>query len=153
MTAQVFDPGEGTHLRARGSEMVFKALAATTHGSFSFMERDLPPGGRRPPRHVHVGADEAFYVLRGEITFSLDEETTTRGAGSFVLVPGGAMHSFGNEGTEPAGVLIVHAPAMDGYFRELHELWSDPDAAPTREQEMELMARHGMRPETSEPAA
>ena len=147
MSAMVYGPGEGTFLTARGSEMVFTATAATTGGRFSFMERELPPGGRRPPRHVHVAADEGFYVLVGEITFSLDEREVTLGAGSFVLAPGGVMHSFGNDGDRPARLLIVHAPAMDGYFRELHELWADPDQPPERSAELDLMRRHGMRPE------
>jgi quercetin dioxygenase-like cupin family protein len=151
MTATVFGPGEGRRLTARGSEMVFKAVSDSTKGAFSFMERELPPGGRRPPRHVHLGADEAFYVLAGEITFSLDDETVVEGAGSFVLAPGGVMHSFGNEGTEPARVLILHAPAMDAYFQELHDLWSDPDTVPTRETEMELMRHHGMQPSSETP--
>ncbi|HEY1489258.1 MAG TPA: cupin domain-containing protein, partial [Micromonosporaceae bacterium] len=88
-----------------------------------------------------------FYVLAGEIAFALDDETTTCGAGSFVLAPGGVMHSFGNDGTVPARLLIVHAPAMDAYFRELHDLWLDPDNPPERDREMDLMRAHGMRPE------
>jgi len=111
------------------------------------MERELPPGGRRPPRHVHVEADEAFYVLAGEITFSLDDTTATCGPGGFVLAPGGVMHSFGNDSGAPARLLIIHAPAMDGYFRELHELWADPGNPPDPAAERALMTRHGMRPE------
>jgi quercetin dioxygenase-like cupin family protein len=147
MGAQVFRPGEGLRLTARGSDMVFTATAASTGGAFSFMERQLPPGGRRPPRHVHVNADEGFYVLAGEITFSLDDDTVTCGPGSFVLAPGGVMHSFGNDGDAPARILILHAPAMDPYFLDLQELWSDPANPPPREAELDLMRRHGMRPE------
>ncbi len=35
-------PGEGERRQARGSVMDFKALAATTGGRFSLMERSLP---------------------------------------------------------------------------------------------------------------
>ncbi len=146
-TATVFGPDQGREFTARGSAMVFKATAESTDGAFSFMERNLPPGGRPPPRHVHLAADEAFYVLSGQITFYLDDETTTCGPGSFVLAPGGVMHSFANESAEPARLLIIHAPAMDAYFRELHELWADPAAPPDRATELDLMRRHGMRPE------
>jgi len=147
--ATVFSPSEGLHLTARGSDMLFKATAESTSGAFSFMERELPPGGRRPPRHAHIGADEAFYVLAGEVSFSLDDDSVTTGAGSFVLAPGGVMHSFGNDSADVARILIIHAPAMDGYFRELHELWADPDNPPSRDEERALMSRHGMRPEAS----
>jgi quercetin dioxygenase-like cupin family protein len=144
--AIVLGPGEGSVLTARGSVMAFKATAATTHGSFSFMERELPPGGRRPPAHVHLAAHEAFYVLRGWVRFWLDDDTAACEAGSFVLAPGGVRHTFANEDETPARLLILHAPAMDGYFRELHELWADPDNPPDPDTEHELMRRHGMEP-------
>lgn len=147
MTAIVYAPGEGLRFTARGSEMFFKATSDSTRGAFSFMERTLPPGGRRPPRHVHLAADEAFYVLDGEITFFLDDETVTCVAGGFVLAAGGVMHSFANQGATPARLLIIHAPAMDAYFRELHEMWADPNTPPEPAAERELMTRHGMRPE------
>jgi quercetin dioxygenase-like cupin family protein len=145
--ANVFGPGDGLRLTARGSDMLFKATAESTGGRFSFMERRLPPGGRRPPRHVHEGADEAFYVLDGEIVFSLDATEVTAGPGSFVLAPGGVAHTFGNAGDIPARLLIVHAPALDGYFRDLHDLWADPANPPDPGTEQDLMRRHGMRPE------
>jgi quercetin dioxygenase-like cupin family protein len=148
MKPTVLGPGEGLHLAARGSDMLFKATAESTSGAFSFMERELPPGGRRPPRHAHIRADEAFYVLAGEVSFSLDDDSVTAGPGSFVLAPGGVMHSFGNDSADVARILIIHAPAADGYFRELHQLWADPQNPPSREEERALMSRHGMRPET-----
>jgi hypothetical protein len=45
----------------------------------------------------------------------------------------------------PAHVLVLHAPALDDYFRELDELWSG-GATPSREDELRLMRRHGMQP-------
>jgi hypothetical protein len=42
-------------------------------------------------------------------------------------------------------VLVLHAPALDGYFRELEQLWAGPEP-PSRDQEQALMRRHGMRP-------
>jgi quercetin dioxygenase-like cupin family protein len=145
--ATVFGAGDGLYLTARGSDMLFKATADSTSGAFSFMERELPPGGRRPPRHAHSDASEAWYVLAGQVSFSLDDESVTAGPGSFVLAPGGVMHSFGNDGPEAARILILHSPAMDGYFRELHELWADPANPPSPDAERQLMSRHGMRPE------
>jgi quercetin dioxygenase-like cupin family protein len=145
--AIVFEAGEGKVLSARGSTMVFKAVQATTSNAFSLMERTLPPGGRKPPAHIHTNCEEAFYVLEGEIEFSLGAATYLGRPGSFVLVPGGVAHTFGNPGTVPARVLVIHAPAMDAYFEELQTLWSGA-VPPTREEEMALMRRHGMEPAT-----
>ena len=38
---------------ARGSVMMFKALAEQDGADLSLMERTLPPCGRRPPAHRH----------------------------------------------------------------------------------------------------
>ena len=53
---------------ARGSVMLFKAVAADDDGDFSFMERTLPVGGRRPPAHRHTNCSEAYFVLDGEVS-------------------------------------------------------------------------------------
>ena len=146
MTGQgLLGPGEGRRLTARGSVMAFKAVADQTGGDFSLMERTLPPGGRRPPAHRHVNCSEAFFVLDGQISFVVDGRDLTGGPGDFLLVPRGAAHTFGNEGTEPARLLVLHAPAMDGYFEELHRLWASGQP-PATEQERALMARFGMEP-------
>jgi quercetin dioxygenase-like cupin family protein len=141
----VLGPGEGRILEARGSVMAFKAVAATTGGRFSMMDRRLPPGGRMPPPHRHPATVEAFLVLEGSVTFMLDGEPTTAAEGGFVLVGEGVSHTFGNVSAQPARVVIVHAPALDGYFEELAELWSRPEP-PAPEVELALMRRHGLEP-------
>jgi quercetin dioxygenase-like cupin family protein len=141
----VVPPGEGHLLTARGSAMAFKAVAAQTGGDFSLMERTLPPGGRKPPAHRHVNCSEAFFVLDGPIAFTLDGRDLTGGPGDFLLVPRGAPHTFGNAGTETARLLVLHAPAMDAYFEELHRLWASGQP-PATQQERALMARFGMEP-------
>ncbi|MBV9093927.1 MAG: cupin domain-containing protein [Streptosporangiaceae bacterium] len=140
----VLPPGDGEQLTVRGSTLVFKAAAATTGGAFSLHERHVPAGGRRPPAHAHPDRVEAFWVLEGEAEFELDGEVIRAAAGSFVLVPGGAAHTFGAAPGSAARLLVLHAPALDGYFRELAQLWSA--GPPAREAELDLMRRHGMRP-------
>jgi hypothetical protein len=65
--------------------------------------------------------------------------------GTFVLVPAGEAHTFGNTSNEPARLLVLHAPALDGYFEDLERLWASPEQ-PDREAELALMRRHGMDP-------
>jgi quercetin dioxygenase-like cupin family protein len=143
---QVLPPGAGEQLTVRGgSTLTFKAVAATTGGAFSLHERRVPAGGRRPPAHVHPDRTEAFWVLAGAAEFELDGDLVTAVAGSFVLVPGGVVHTFGATAAEPAQLLVVHAPALDEYFRDLARLWSGSES-PDPDAELELMRRHGMRP-------
>jgi mannose-6-phosphate isomerase-like protein (cupin superfamily) len=141
----VISPGSGEQLVVRGSALAFKATGATTDGAFSLHERHIPAGGKRPPPHVHPDRAEAFWVLDGEAEFELDGDRVSARAGSFILVPGGVAHTFGASATTAARVLVLHAPALDGYFRELADLWSQ-DAPPDRDSELDLMRKHGMRP-------
>jgi quercetin dioxygenase-like cupin family protein len=142
---QIMPPGAGERLTVRGSTLEFKAVGADTGGAFSLHERHIPAGSRRPPAHVHPDRVEAFWVLDGEAEFELDGELTRAAAGSFVLVPGGVAHTFGATQATAARVLVLHARALDDYFRDLATLWSAAEPPPA-EVELDLMRRHGMRP-------
>jgi len=100
---------------------VFKATAETTTGSFSVIEADQHRGGE-PPRHVHHREDEAFYVLEGEMTFQVGDETLPAPAGSFVFLPRDLPHSFKVGGNGDARVLHFCAPpGLERFFAE----WGD----------------------------
>jgi len=62
-----------------------------------------------------------------------------------VLVPRGTAHTFGNTSAEPARLLVIHTPAMDGYFAGLHAPRHRP-APPSPDEEGALMSRFGMAP-------
>ncbi len=141
-------PGEGyEHYVARGSHMWFKAVASMDGGDLSLMERTLPAQGRRPPAHRHTNCSEAYFVLEGTVSVSVEDKTFQLGPGSSVLVPRGVAHTFGNTSGLPARLIVVHAPAMDAYFAGLHELWSGSEP-PSGQEERALMARFGMTPVT-----
>jgi len=142
----ILGPGEGhAHYSARGSEMFFKATAELDGGDLSLMERTLPPGGRRPPPHRHTNCSEAYFVLDGVVSIIVDGNELTVGREGFVLVPRGTAHTFGNTSSEPARLLVIHAPAADAYFAGLHELWNRPEP-PSPDEERALMSRFGMDP-------
>ena len=100
----VLGPGEGgRRFTARGSVMLFKAVAEQDGGDFSLMERTLPPGGRRPPPHRHTSCSEAYFVLDGLVTVTIEGEDLAVGPEGFVLVPRGTAHTFGNGGDTGPG--------------------------------------------------
>jgi mannose-6-phosphate isomerase-like protein (cupin superfamily) len=103
VTSEVLGPGEGRQYTARGSVMAFKALAETTGGDFSLMERTLPPGGRQPPPHRHTNCSEAYFVLDGLVTVTVEGVERAVGPEGFVLVPRGTAHTFGNTAGHPPG--------------------------------------------------
>jgi mannose-6-phosphate isomerase-like protein (cupin superfamily) len=144
MTGRVLWRGEGQRrYTARGSVMLFKALAEQDGGDLSLMERTLPPGGRRPPPHRHVNCSEAYFVLDGLVSVTVSGRELAVGPEGFVLVPRGTAHTFGNAGPDPARLLVIHAPAMDAYFAALHDLWHR-EQPPAPEEERALMERFGM---------
>ena len=146
MAGEVLGPSEGAaRFEARGSVMYFKALAAEDDGDFSLMERTLPPGGRRPPAHRHTNCSEGYFVLDGVVAVVVEGTERLVGPEGFVLVPRGTAHTFGNGGEREARLLVIHAPAMDAYFAELHELWNRGEP-PAPADERGLMARYGMDP-------
>src|SRR6266550_916680 len=86
--------------RARGNTLRFKAIGADTNDAFSLFEREVPQGARRPAAHRHPGTVEAFYVLAGDLALSADGSDHVVPSGGFALVPAGAVHTFGNAGSD-----------------------------------------------------
>ena len=144
MSAIVLPPGDGMTLRARGNVLRFKAIGADTKDAFSLFEREVPQGARRPAAHRHPGTVEAFYVLAGELALSADGSDHVVPSGGFALVPAGAVHTFGNAGSDVLRVLILHAPSLDRYFADLDAL--DGSGGLNPDSERELMRRHGLEP-------
>jgi mannose-6-phosphate isomerase-like protein (cupin superfamily) len=77
---------------------------------FTFGIIDFAPG-RELEAHVHPDEDDAFYILEGELTFVLGDETVAAPPGTFVLVPPGVEHGFRNDGERSVRMLNIHAPA------------------------------------------
>jgi quercetin dioxygenase-like cupin family protein len=70
----------------------------------------FPPGEPGPPVHFHPNTDEAFYVADGEATFRLGDREHRVGAGGFVFIPRGTVHTVWNSGDGPVRGLIVISP-------------------------------------------
>jgi quercetin dioxygenase-like cupin family protein len=78
-----------------------------------------PSPGTGPPLHQH-DFDEAFYILEGELTFRLRDETIRAGPGDLVFAPRGVPHTFANLSDAPARQLIVITPAgFERYFARM----------------------------------
>jgi quercetin dioxygenase-like cupin family protein len=105
-----------------GGRMVVKVRDEDTGGGYSVHDNTIPPGSPGPRPHIHRYHDEAFYVVEGELTVRVGPRRITAPAGSFVVVPRGAVHQPSNPGTEPARVLLIFSPAgMDRFFEEAAE--------------------------------
>ena len=139
----VRQPGEGRTVAVVGDVYRFLATGDDTNGQYALWEAIVPPGGGPPP-HVHSREEEGFYVLEGEITFTIGDNRLVAGAGTFANMPVGTPHSFTNESGKPAKVLISVTPAgLEQMFFEVGQpvpAGATTALPPTREEIEKLLA-------------
>ena len=99
-------PGEGH----RVGNVEFLARSLDTE-RFNLAIVTIAPQRSGPELHTHEAEDDSFFMLDGELVFTVDGDEVVAGAGTFVLVPPGVAHAFENRTDEPARLLNVHAPA------------------------------------------
>jgi quercetin dioxygenase-like cupin family protein len=109
MSGFVLGPQEGPAYGFNGATVVIKASAAHTSGQLGVMESDYPSGLVVSP-HVHVGEDEMFYLLAGELTGFCGDDGWVATPGSFVFVPRDSCHGFAVTSVAPARVLVITGP-------------------------------------------
>jgi mannose-6-phosphate isomerase-like protein (cupin superfamily) len=106
MKAVVVKPGAGH----RVGNVEFLARSADTP-RFNLAMIEIQPHRGGPPIHAHAAEDDAFYILEGELTFTVEDEVVTAGPGTFVLVPPGVRHTFANDRDALVRMVNIHAPA------------------------------------------
>ena len=134
-------PAEGRTIAVVGDVYRFLATGDDTNGKYAMWEAIVPPGGGPPP-HVHSREEEDFYVLEGEITLQIGDETSIVGAGMFANMPVGVPHSFKNESDRLAKMLISVAPAgLEQMFFEVGVpvVQGATTAAPPTKEEIEKL--------------
>jgi mannose-6-phosphate isomerase-like protein (cupin superfamily) len=71
----------------------------------------VPPKVSGPPRHRHP-SDQTYFVMQGETTVELGEETKVVKARSAVFIPAGLPHRNWNDGDEDEVHIEVIAPGV-----------------------------------------
>jgi quercetin dioxygenase-like cupin family protein len=122
--------------------------AADTDGLLSIVEVTEPPG-TEAPLHVHHREDEGFYILEGEVTLYVGDETIEASAGDFGWGPRDIPHRY-TVGPNGCRMLFICVP---GGFENLVREMSVPAESrtlppePTEEPDMERIAaiakKHG----------
>jgi mannose-6-phosphate isomerase-like protein (cupin superfamily) len=143
MSAIVLKPGEGRTLPLGPIQMVVQEDGTHTRGTLGVAEFEVAPHAPTPPPHIHHAHEEVFYILEGELEFLAGAQTVRASAGTFVMVPIGALHTFSNPTDKPARFLNTFTPALYiRYFEELSQL-IQAGVTPDSQQFTELMARYG----------
>jgi mannose-6-phosphate isomerase-like protein (cupin superfamily) len=142
MSVVVLKPGEGRMIPLGPIRMYVHEDGTQTRATLGVAEFAVPPHAPTPPPHLHHAHEEGFYVLEGELEFLAGKETVRARAGTFVMVPIGALHTFSNPTDRPARFLNTFTPPRYiHYFEEMSQLLQ-AGVAPSSPQLTELMARY-----------
>ncbi len=129
-----------------GLELRFLEDKKSTEGSLDMFEMTVQPNAKVPVPHYHENWDETIYGLAGTMHFRIDGREVALAPGQTAFIPRGIVHSFSNNGEEPARCLCVLCPGVLGpvYFREMAALLASPPPDPTKMKE--VMLRYGLIP-------
>jgi quercetin dioxygenase-like cupin family protein len=86
-----------------------KLTGADTDGRYSFLDEIWKPGMAVPP-HYHAAHTEVFYVVAGQVEWTVGGETQLLGAGDLVYIPSDTVHSVKVVGTEDVQSLMLYTP-------------------------------------------
>jgi mannose-6-phosphate isomerase-like protein (cupin superfamily) len=104
----VIGPGEGRTIPGTNA-ITLIATAEQTGGSIGVFKDTTSPGDG-PPRHVHHGSDELFYILEGEFLILVGERQESVSTGTYVFVPRGTVHAYKVTGTKRGRMLSAFIP-------------------------------------------
>jgi quercetin dioxygenase-like cupin family protein len=130
----IVGPDGGERMQLGPVRMRILEDGATTGHRLGLGEITLPPHAAGPPQHRHSQHDEGFYVVSGTVRFTTGTDQHDAIAGTLVMVPPGAPHTFANVADEPAVMLNTFTPDLYvQYFRDLQGLLAagqppEPDA-------------------------
>ena len=99
---------------------IIEVLSSSANGdewNITVQSSDKPGFG--PPPHSHSWS-EAFYVIKGAVTFMLNEDAKVCKAGSWVYVPSNTVHSFSSgEGGVEMIEITGHESCAVSLFKKL----------------------------------
>jgi quercetin dioxygenase-like cupin family protein len=96
------------------------------------------PAGAGIPVHRHFRTDEAFYVLEGSGTFTLNDVPHPFEKGATIFIAKNTWHGFANPDRELLLLWIVAPAGLDGFFRETCSPPGLPPRQLTRDQVNEI---------------
>lgn len=147
----VLGPDDGDAYWWLGSLTINKLDGERTRSGIDIVDHRVP-AGYAPPRHVHDGQDEVFFVIDGHFDVQCGERSWEAGPGSLVFLPRGVPHGFTVSSDGPARTLLINSPAgFSDLIRELGEPASrlelpGPDAPlPEPDRIASISLAHGIR--------
>jgi quercetin dioxygenase-like cupin family protein len=141
--AYVLGATEGEHLvhfRDHGN-IYIKAGSATGSNNLAFGTQQVTRAAGIPV-HRHLEMDEAFYVLEGSGSVSLNDMLHTFEKGGSIFIPRNTWHGFNNPDHELLLLWLVTPAGLDGFFRETCSPPGMPAKQLTREQIKQIALKY-----------
>jgi quercetin dioxygenase-like cupin family protein len=120
-----------------------------TNGAFSLIH-GYEIQGLEPPPHTHTKEDESFYLLSGEIEYTVGNQIIAAKEGDWAFLPRNIQHSF-KVLTEKAEVLMHLSPGgFEDYFIEMSEpakemvIPTKPQGPPNVQKIIEVASKYGI---------
>jgi mannose-6-phosphate isomerase-like protein (cupin superfamily) len=144
----VVGPTDGEVIPLGPIQMRILEDGRTTDHRLGIGEITLAPHADGPLQHRHARHDEGFYVVAGTARFTVGDTTYDAPAGTLVMVPPGAPHTFANPGDQPAVLLNTFTPDLYvQYFRDLRAMIASGQPL-TAEASAQVMSRYATTPAT-----
>jgi quercetin dioxygenase-like cupin family protein len=142
-------PPDGGELALNGpTRLRILEDGSTTGHRLGVAEITIAPHTAGPPQHRHARHDEGFYVVAGTARFTVGEESHVAPAGTLVMVPPGAPHTFANDSDETVVLLNTFTPDLYvQYFRDLRDMVAGGQPL-TEAAVIEAMSRYATTPAT-----
>ncbi|MEV7379850.1 cupin domain-containing protein [Streptomyces lydicus] len=142
----VVGPGDGETILLGSTRMRVLEDGSNTGHRLGLAESVLAPHTPGPPQHRHAQHDEGFYIISGTVRFTVGDNDHDATAGTFVMVPPGAPHTFANMTDQPAVMLSIFTPDLYvQYFRDLQEMIASGQAL-TPQASIRTMSRYATEP-------
>jgi uncharacterized cupin superfamily protein len=109
-----------------GEQRWYSDALATEQVSFSW--RCMPPGtgGRGSYGHRHPGQEEVYFVIRGTVTFKVDDHMFHAGPQTAVRMTGEQFYSVHNDTDAESELLIFSTRLADAPLEKLDGFWPAP---------------------------
>jgi quercetin dioxygenase-like cupin family protein len=147
-SVSIVGPDEGELALSGPMQMRILEDGSNTHHRLGVGEITIAPHTDGPVQHRHAQHDEGFYVVSGVATFTVADASREAPAGTFVMIPPGAPHTFANHTDEQVLLLNTFTPDMYvQYFRDLHNMIEAGEPL-TPEASVAVMAKYATTPAT-----
>ena len=122
----IVGPDGGESIQLGPTRMRILVDGSTTNHRLGMGEITLAPHTDGPPQHRHARHDEGFYVVSGLARFTVGTESYDAPAGTLVMLPPGAPHTFANPTDGTTVLLNTFTPDLYvQYFRDLRQMIAD----------------------------